>query len=97
MNVTTPKPRKAKNVRATLDTMSRTPGYVDGARFPGCMFAMVMIANPARIPITTTTTRLWTRATTLDPATLRPVMTMSSATANAFTAAGSPSANAELA
>ena len=26
VNVTTPKPRKAKNVRATLETMSRTPG-----------------------------------------------------------------------
>ena len=32
VNVTTPKPRNAKNVSATLDTMSWAPGYVDGAR-----------------------------------------------------------------
>ena len=74
MNVTTPKPRKAKKVSATADTMSWTPGYVDGARSAGSVFAIVTTANTARIPTTTNTTRLWTRATNVDPATFSAVM-----------------------
>ena len=36
---------------------------MDGARLPGSTFAMVTIAKTARMPMTTKTTTLWTRAT----------------------------------
>ncbi len=97
MKVTTPKPRKAKNVSATLDTMSWGPGYVDGARLPGSMFAIVTTEKNARMPMTTKTTRLWTRATTLEPAMFRMVIVTSRATAKIFTHAALSPANAELA
>ena len=74
MNVTTPNPRNAKNVRATLETMSRALGYVDGASSAGSMFEIVTTAKNARMPTTTKTMRLWTFATSVEPATLRPVI-----------------------
>src|SRR6478752_1456180 len=96
VNVTTPKPRNAKNVSATLDTMSCGPGYVDGARLPGSMLATVTSEKNARMPITTKTTRLWTRATTPEPAMLRMVIVTNRATAKIFTHVALSPANAEL-
>ena len=53
VNVMMPKPRKAKNVSATLETMSRNGGYPDGASRCGVMLASVTTANRVRIPRTT--------------------------------------------
>ena len=97
MNVTTPKPRNAKNVEATLDTMSWGPGYVDGARLPGSMFAIVTTEKNARMPMTTKTTRLWTRATTLEPAMSEDGHRHEKGDGELFTHAALSPANAELA
>ena len=55
------------------------------------MFVIVTAANTARIPITTKTTRLCTRATSVEPATFKAVMARTTMTANALTAAVFPS------
>ena len=87
----TPKPRNAKNVSATLATMSRTGGYVAGARSPKSALASVATANSDRMLMTTTTTSDCTRATAVEPRTLSRVMATMSSAANAFVAtAGSP-------
>ena len=97
MKVITPKPRKAKNVSATLDTMSRTGGYPEKARRSRSMLASVDTANTVRMPITTMTTTVWARATTCEPSTLRNDMTTTTSTAKALTHPVSPSATALLA
>ena len=61
------------------------------------MFVTVTAEKNARIPMTTKTTMLWTRATTLEPAMLRMVMVTSRATAKIFTHTTLSPANAELA
>ena len=61
------------------------------------MLAMVTTEKKARMPMTTKTTRLWTRATSVEPATLSRVMATSRATAKTLIAAALPSVNAELA
>ncbi len=48
-----PKPRKAKNVSATAEMMSRSGGYFDGASSDGLMLTSVTTANRVRIPSTT--------------------------------------------
>jgi hypothetical protein len=60
------------------------------------MFSTVTTAKIPRIPMTTTTITLWTRATRVEPATLRSVIAMTSTTANAWTA-NDPPPIAELA
>src|SRR3954452_18502781 len=97
VNVTTPNPRKAKNVRATLETMSRTGGYVDGARRAGSMLRMVTTANRLRMPTTIMTMTLWTFATIVEPAMLSAVMTMTSAMARLWAATKFLLANASAA
>jgi hypothetical protein len=82
VNVITPKPRKAKKVSATLDTMCWTSGYFEGASSEGSMFAIVTTANTQRIPTTTKTIALCSRATTVDPAMFTPVITITTAAAN---------------
>jgi hypothetical protein len=52
VNVTTPNPRNAKNVSATLDTMSRHDGYPAGSSSDTSMFATVTAANASRMPTT---------------------------------------------
>jgi len=63
VNVVTPNPRNAKNVRATLETMSRRGGYPDGSSRVGSMFATVTTANVSRMPTTIQTMTVCTRAT----------------------------------
>ncbi len=91
MNVTTPKPKKAKNVRATLATMSPNGGYSEKARRSGSRLASVATANTVSMPITTMTTTVWARATAREPTTLSIVMTSTTSTANTLTQASSPS------
>ena len=69
---------------ATLETISRTPGYPDGASSDGSMFAIVTTAKNPRIPTTTNTMRLWTRATTVEPMTFTAVIAITTRTAKAF-------------
>ena len=47
-----PKPRKAKKVSATLDTMSFSGGYPENASSDGFMLTSVTIANRERMPST---------------------------------------------
>jgi hypothetical protein len=84
-------------VRATLETMFWGLGYVLGVSREGLMLAIVTTANRARIPTTTNTIRLCTRATSVDPATLRNVITITAAAAKSLAASGSLLAKAELA
>ena len=58
---------------------------------------MVTTANTVRMPTTTKTTTLWTRATKVDPAMLSSVMATTRITANGLTQASSPPVNALLA
>ena len=97
MKVMTPKPRKAKKVSATLDTMSRSGGYPDTASRSQSTLASVVTAKMPRIPTTTTTTTVCARATAWEPRTLSAVMTTTSSTANVFVHAAPPSAKAALA
>ena len=53
VKVMMPKPRKAKNVSATAEMMSRSGGYFDGASSDGFMLTSVTTANTVRIPSTT--------------------------------------------
>ena len=93
----TPNPKKAKNVSAMLAMMSATDGYFDGARRSGSMFASVETAKMLSMPITTTTTSVWTRATAFDPTTLSAVITTTTPTANTLAQFSSPSVAALLA
>jgi len=52
VKVMMPKPRKAKNVSATLEMISRSGGYFDGASSDGFMLTSVTTANRVRIPST---------------------------------------------
>ena len=61
------------------------------------MLESVVTANTTRMPMTTTTTTVWTRATACDPTTLSTVIATTTPTANTLTHAVSPSANIELA
>src|SRR3954454_2379102 len=97
VNVITPNPRNAKNVRATLETMSLNDGYFDGARRSGSTFAIVETAKITRIPMTTTTTIVCARATTCDPRMFTSDITTITSTANTFAHVASPSVNDELA
>ena len=81
----TPKPRKAKKVRATLETMSANGGYPEGANRSMSIVDSVAIENTRRIPITTTTTTVWALATTCEPRTFRLAITRSTRTANGLT------------
>ena len=63
VKVMTPKPRNAKKVRATLDTMSRTGGYPEIDSRSMSIVDSVAIENTRRMPITMTTTTVWARAT----------------------------------
>ena len=92
-----PNPRKAKNVSATLETMSRSGGYPEGASNCGLMFSSVATANSASIPITTTTITVCARTTTFDPTMLTTVITTMMRTANIFVHITLPPANAALA
>ena len=64
--------------------MSRNGGYPDGASSAGSMFAIVTIANSAKIPITITTITLCARATSVEPATFTIIMTSTIRPANTF-------------
>ena len=86
MNVTTPKPRNAKKVRATLEMMSWRAGYPEKARRWGLRLARVEIEKTVRMPMTTKTTTVCARATALEPKTLRNAMATMSKIANADTA-----------
>ena len=97
VKVTTPNPRNAKNVSATLETMCRGAGYSEGASSAGSRFAIVTAANTARMPTTTKTITLWILATSVDPATFSAVIATTIATANGFSHAGSPPAKLALA
>src|SRR5436190_13076307 len=55
VNVMTPNPRNAKNVSATLATISLRPGYFEGASSDGSMLTIVTTAKITRIPTTTLT------------------------------------------
>src|SRR5215475_15307915 len=84
VNVMMPKPRKAKNVSATLETMSRAGGYPDGASSDGSMLASVTTAKTTRIPTTTYTITVCAFATSLDPTTFTAVMTTMTSAAKNF-------------
>ena len=58
---------------------------------------MVVTAKTLRMPITTTTTTVWTRATACEPTTFSAVMTTTTRTAKALAHPSPPSANASLA
>ena len=91
VKVMTPNPRNAKKVRATLEMISRTPGYPAGARSDGFQFAMVTTANRVRMASTMLTMIACTRATAVDPTMLSVVMTTTSSTANTTAQTGSSS------
>jgi hypothetical protein len=93
----TPKPRKAKNVRATLATMSLKGGYSAEARSPGSMLVRVAMAKTMREPKTTITTTVWAWATAFEPATLRSDITTITSTANVSSHPAPPSVNISLA
>ncbi len=61
------------------------------------MFARVVAAKIDRIPMTTTTTTVCTRATAWEPTMLSSVMAATTPTANTLSHVVLPSANAELA
>ena len=92
-----PNPRKAKNVSATLETMSRSGGYPEGASNAGLMFSSVATANSPRLPSTTKTITVCARATTCDPTMLTTVIAMMIRAANIFVHVALPPANAALA
>jgi hypothetical protein len=80
-----PKPRKAKNVSAMLETISRTPGYREGARSDGSMFTIVTTANNSRMPTTIQTMTDWTFATAPEPTTFTASITRRIAAAKTLT------------
>ena len=84
-------------MRATLEKMSRNGGYPDGASSAVSMFAIVTIANSAKIPITITTITLCARATSVEPATFTIIMTSTIRPANAFAQTTLSFANISLA
>src|SRR5215468_8627425 len=67
VNVIMPNPRKAKNVSATLEMMSRNGGYPEGASRCGCILTRVTTANKVKIPSTTYTITVCALATSCDP------------------------------
>ena len=90
VKVTTPKPRKAKNVRATLATMSLKDGYPEKARRCGSRLDSVATEKTVRMPITTTTTTVWARATAVEPTVLSALITSTTRTAKTLIHASSP-------
>ena len=97
VNVMMPKPRKAKKVSATLETMSRNGGYPEGASSDGFMLTRVTTAKRTRMPRTTVTITVCARATSLEPTMLTAVMTRMMRAANTLIQASPPPANIELA
>ena len=85
VKVITPKPRNAKNVSATLETMSRTGGYVDGSSSDGSMFTIVTTANVSRIPTTIHTITVCTFATAWEPTTFSHSITRRTTAAKTLT------------
>ncbi len=61
------------------------------------MLASVVTANNDRMPITTMTITVCTRATACEPTTLRTVIARTTTTAKTFSHVSLPSATAELA
>src|SRR6187200_3543273 len=68
-NVMTLNPRKAKNVNATLATMSDTDGYSANASMSRSMLGSVTTTNTARIPTMTNTISDCAFATNCGPVT----------------------------
>ena len=71
VKVITPKPRNAKKVSATLDTISRERRVPRERQQVESRLAKVATENTVRMPMTTTTTTVWTLATACEPTTLR--------------------------
>ena len=92
----TPKPRNAKKVSATLETICRSEGYPEKASRSRSMFDRVATENTVRMPTTTMTTTVCALATTWEPKTLSPAMTSRTRIANP-TVQSVLSATAELA
>ena len=82
VKVMMPKPRKAKKVSATLEMMSRSGGYPDGASSDGFMLTSVTTAKKVRIPRTIKTITVCALATSFDPTMFTAVMTMMISAAN---------------
>ena len=97
VKVTTPNPRNAKNVRATLATMSLSGGYPENARRSRSRLAIVETAKSVRMPSTTYTITVWAFATACDPRMFTRVITTTIRTANTFAQSSPPSLTTELA
>ena len=98
MKVMTPKPRNAKNVRATLAMISRTPGYPAGASRAGFQLAIVTMAKTVRMrEHDRSRSRTALARPRSSPTALSAVITSTSRTANTFAQVGSSSATTELA
>ena len=82
MNVITPKPRKAKKVSATLETMSPKDGYPEKASRSRSRLLKVAIEKTVRMPTTTITTTVCALATVWSPRMLSTVITRMISTAN---------------
>src|SRR5690348_2464431 len=81
VKVMMPKPRKAKKVSATLDTISDRGGYPAGASSAGLTLASVTTAKNDKMPTTTYTMMVCAFATRFDPTILTTVMATMMSTA----------------
>ena len=77
--------------------MSLKDGYPEKARRCGSRLDSVATENTVRMPITTTTTTVWARATADEPTVLSALITSTTRTAKTLIHASCPSANDELA